>query len=256
MRPNAVKAKLAAGGTALGAFMFEFATTGIARLAADAGAEFAVFDMEHSGWSIETIRMLLATCGGTSLVPLVRVPTTEYDLIARALDMGAAGIMVPMVESAEQARRIVEFAKYPPIGRRGAAFGIAHDDYTGGDTLAKIAAANRETLLIAQVETAAGVRHVEEIAAVEGIDVLWIGHFDLSNSLGIPVQFTHPLFQDAVAKVLAACVTHRKTAGFMCADVADGRALLAKGFRMLTYSGDLWLYQQALRSGLAELRRS
>ncbi|HZN34903.1 MAG TPA: aldolase/citrate lyase family protein [Pirellulaceae bacterium] len=255
MRPNAVKAKLAAGGTALGAFMFEFATTGVARLAAEAGADFAVFDMEHSGWSIETIRMLLATCGGTSLVPLVRVPTTEYDLIARALDMGAAGIMVPMVESAEQARRIVEFAKYPPIGRRGAAFGIAHDNYTGGDTLAKIAAANRETLLIAQVETAAGVRHVEEIAAVDGIDVLWIGHFDLSNSLGIPVQFTHPMFQDAVAKVLAACATHRKTAGFMCADVADGKALLAKGFRMLAYSGDLWLYQQALRAGLAELRR-
>src|SRR5262245_42802075 len=88
MRPNAVKSKLAAGGTALGAFMFEFATTGVARLAAEAGADFAVFDMEHSGWSIETIRMLLATCGGTSLVPLVRVPTTEYDLIARAPDIG------------------------------------------------------------------------------------------------------------------------------------------------------------------------
>jgi 2-dehydro-3-deoxyglucarate aldolase/4-hydroxy-2-oxoheptanedioate aldolase len=234
--------------------MFEFATTGIPRLAAEAGADFAVFDMEHSGWTIETIRMLLASCGGTSLSPLVRVPATEYHFIARALDMGAAGIMVPMVESAEQARRIIEFAKYPPVGRRGAAFGIAHDGYTGGDTLAKIAAANRETLLIAQVETAAGVKNVEEIAAMDGIDVLWIGHFDLSNSLGIPVQFTHPLFQDAVAKVLAACQRHGKTAGFMCADAADGKALLAKGFRMLAYSGDLWLYQQALRAGLAALR--
>src|SRR5215510_7331132 len=99
MQPNAIKSKLAAGGTALGAFMFEFASTGIARLAAEAGAEFAVFDMEHSGWSIETIRLLLATCGGTNLVPMVRVPATEYHCISRALDMGAAGIMVPMVES-------------------------------------------------------------------------------------------------------------------------------------------------------------
>jgi len=254
MRPNSIKAKLAAGGTALGAFMFEFATTGVARLAAEASAEFAVFDMEHTGWSIETIRMLLATCGGTDLVPLVRVPATEYHFIARALDMGSAGIMVPMVESAEQAKRIVEFAKYPPVGRRGAAFGIAHDNYSGGDTLAKIAEANRETLLIAQVETAAGVKNVNEIAAVDGIDVLWIGHFDLSNSLGIPVQFTHPLFQDGVQKVLAACQKHGKAAGFMCADVADGRALLARGFRILAYSGDLWLYQQALRAGLAALR--
>ena len=255
MQSNVIKSKLAAGQTALGAFMFEFATTGIARLAAEAGAEFAVFDMEHTGWSVETIRMLLASCGGTNLVPLVRVPATEYHFIARTLDMGAAGIMVPMVESAEQARKIVQSAKYPPVGRRGAAFGIAHDGYNStGDTLAKIAAANRETLLIAQVETAAGVEHVEEIAAVPGIDVLWIGHFDLSNSLGIPVQFTHPLFQDAVQRVLAACQRHGKAAGFMCADAADGRALLAKGFRILAYSGDLWLYQQALRAGLAALR--
>jgi len=254
MRTNPIKTKLAAGGTALGAFMFEFATTGVARLAAEAGAEFAVFDMEHSGWSIETIRMLLATSSGMSLVPMVRVPATEYHFISRALDMGALGIMVPMVESAEQARRIVEFAKYPPVGRRGAAFGIAHDNYAGGDTLAKIAAANRETLLIAQVETAAGVKNVEEIAAVPGIDVLWIGHFDLSNSLGIPVQFTHALFQDAVQKVLTACQQHGKAPGFMCADVADGRALLARGFRILAYSGDLWLYQQALRAGLEALR--
>src|SRR5436190_8153808 len=164
MQPNSLKAKIAAGGTALGAFMFEFATTGIARLAAEAGAEFAVFDMEHTGWSIETIRMLLASCGGTNLVPLVRVPATEYHFISRTLDLGAAGIMVPMVESAEQARKIVQSAKYPPVGRRGAAFGIAHDGYNStGDTLAKIAAANREVLLIAQVETAAGVEHVEEI---------------------------------------------------------------------------------------------
>jgi 2-keto-3-deoxy-L-rhamnonate aldolase RhmA len=254
MRQNTVKAKLAAGGTCLGAFMFEFATTGVARLAAQAGAEFAVFDMEHTGWSIETIRMLLATCGGADLTPMVRVPATEYHFIARALDTGARGIMVPMVESAEQARRIVECSKYPPVGRRGAAFGVAHDDYTTGDVLDKIAAANRETLLIAQIETAAGVRHVEEIAAVNGIDVLWIGHFDLSNSLGIPVQFTHPQFQDAVQKVLAACKTHGKAAGFMCSDVASGRALLAQGFRILAYSGDLWLYQNALRQGLAELR--
>ena len=255
MRTNDVKRKVLAGGVSIGTFLFEFPTTGIGRIAAQAGAEFVVFDMEHTGWSVETIRMLVATTGPTGMVPLVRIPATEYHFIARVLDMGAMGVMVPMVESAAQAETIVAAAKYPPVGRRGAAFGVAHDDYAGGDIVEKIRTANRETLLIAQIETAAGVRHVEEIAAVEGIDVLWIGHFDLSNSLGIPGQFDHPQFQEAVAEVLAACRQHGKVPGFMASDIAGGQRLLDQGFRMLSYSGDLWIYQTALREGVAALQR-
>src|SRR5262245_1072377 len=178
MRSNGVKRKAAGGGVSIGTFVFEFNTTGIGRIAAEVGAEFAVFDMEHTGWSVETIRMLIATTRSTAMVPLVRVPATEYHFIARTLDVGAMGIMVPMVESAEQAARLVASAKYPPIGRRGAAFGVAHDDYAGGHIVEKMNSANRETLLIAQIETAAGVQYVDAIAAVPGIDVLWIGHFD------------------------------------------------------------------------------
>jgi 2-dehydro-3-deoxyglucarate aldolase/4-hydroxy-2-oxoheptanedioate aldolase len=253
MRPNHVKRKLRAGGVSIGTFMFEFSTTGIGRIAAEAGAEFAVFDMEHTGWSVETIRMLIATTRSTEMVPLVRVPATQYDFIARVLDMGAMGIMIPMCESAGQAQKLVASAKYPPVGRRGAAFTIAHDDYAAGDIVDKISSANDETLLIAQIETVAGLNNVDEIAAVSGVDVLWIGHFDLSNSLGISGQFAHPRFQDAVAKVLAACRRHQKAAGFMASDVAGGKALLDQGFRMLAYGGDLWLYQSALRNGLAAL---
>src|SRR5688572_5327143 len=106
MRTNHVKQKVQSGGISIGTFVMEFSTTGIGRLAAEAGAEFAVFDMEHTGWSIETIRLLMATTRDTPIVPLVRIPATEYHFIARALDMGALGIMSPMVESAEQAARM------------------------------------------------------------------------------------------------------------------------------------------------------
>lgn len=253
MRANPVKRALRDGGVAVGTFVFEFATTGIARLAAGAGAEFVVFDLEHTGWSLETLRGVLATVV-PPLVPVVRVPATEYHFIARALDVGAMGVMVPMVESAEQARRVVEAAKYPPAGRRGAAFGVAHDDYRGGDILATMASADAEGLLIAQVETAAGVREAEAIAAVDGIDVLWVGHFDLTNSMGIPGQFDHPDFLRAVRDVAAAARDHGKAAGYMCADVAGGRALLEQGYRALAYGGDLWLYQRALREGIAGLK--
>ena len=185
---------------------------------------------------------------------MVRIPTVQYHFIARALDVGARGIMAPMVETVEQAQLLVSSAKYPPLGRRGAAFGIAHDDYAAGNVADKIAAANDQTLVIAQIETAAGLSLVEKIAAVEGIDVLWIGHFDLTISLGIPGQFEHPAFRDAVERVLAACRSHDKAAGFLAGDIAGGKALLERGFRILAYGGDLWLYQTALRTGLDALR--
>jgi 2-dehydro-3-deoxyglucarate aldolase/4-hydroxy-2-oxoheptanedioate aldolase len=164
------------------------------------------------------------------------------------------GIMAPMVESAAQAEKLVASAKYPPVGRRGAAFTVAHDDYTGGDIVQKMQTANSQTLLIAQIETAAGLASVNEIAAVPGIDILWIGHFDLSNFLGIPGQFDHPQFTSAVDAVLAACRRHGKTPGFLASDIPGGKKLLDQGFRILAYGGDLWLYQNTLREGVAALR--
>jgi 2-dehydro-3-deoxyglucarate aldolase/4-hydroxy-2-oxoheptanedioate aldolase len=254
MQHNPVKHRLRDGGVAVGTMVFEFHTVGLPRIASAAGAEFVLLDMEHTGWSIETIKQLIATSRPVETVPLVRVPACEYHFIARVLDMGAMGVMVPMVETADQARKLVASAKYPPDGRRGAAFGIAHDAYVLGNVTETMQAANREQLLIAQIETRAGVENADAIAAVDGIDVLWIGQFDLSNSLGIPGQFDHPEFQAAVERVLAACRSHHKAAGYMALNAADGRTQIARGFRAIALSGDLWIYQQALSAGLAELR--
>ncbi len=254
MRRNTVKHNLADGRVALGTMVFEFSTTGIARIAAEAGAEFVVFDMEHTGWSMETVRGLMATSRSADLVPLVRVPATLYHFLARVMDAGAMGLMVPMVESEEQARLIVDSVKYPPTGARGAAFGIAHDDYGGGDIVGKMQSANDEQLLIAQIETAQGVANVESIAAVDGIDVLWIGHFDLTNSLGIPGQFDHPEFKAAVDRVVDAARQHGKAAGFMASSVEETCDMIKRGFRCLAYGGDLWIYQQALSRDLSRVR--
>ena len=254
MRTNQVKRTLAEGGVSIGTMVFEFNTPGIGRIASGAGAEFIVYDMEHTGWSIETIRMLMATTRAAETVPLVRVPAIQYHLLSRPLDVGAMGLMMPMVETEEQARLIVRSTKYPPDGARGSAFTLAHDDYTGGDLVAKMRQANDEILLLAQIETAAGVEQAERIAAVEGIDVLWIGHFDLTTSLGIPGQFTHPDYLRALDQVLAACHRHGKTPGIMATEVEGARSLLEQGFRALAYSGDLWIYAQALREGIDALR--
>jgi 2-dehydro-3-deoxyglucarate aldolase/4-hydroxy-2-oxoheptanedioate aldolase len=251
---NPVKRALRAGGVAVGTMMFEFATTGIARVAAEAGAEFAVFDMEHTGWSMETIRMLVATSRGSGLVPMVRVPTAQYHFIARVLDVGALGVVVPMVAGAEQARLIADSAKYPPVGRRGLAFGIAHDDYKAGDLADGMRHANDEVLVMAQIETPGGLEQADAIAAVDGIDAVWIGQYDLTTTLGIPGQFDHPDFRRAEERVLDACRRHGKTAVLSSGDPATLRRGPAAGYCMLVYLGDVWIYQQALRQGLAEAR--
>ena len=160
-----------------------------------------------------------------------------------------------MAESEEQARTSVRAAKYPPLGGRGAAFAIAYDDYEGGDAVAKMARANSEVLLIAQIETAPGIEQVERIAAVDGLDVLWVGHNDLTNSMGIPGQFDHPDYLRAIDRFLAACRAGGKAPGIMATSVDGARAALAQGFRCIAFSGDLWLYGEALRGGLDAIRR-
>jgi 2-dehydro-3-deoxyglucarate aldolase/4-hydroxy-2-oxoheptanedioate aldolase len=231
----------------------EFLTTNLPRLLRTAGAEWVLYDLEHSGYGIDRLRDLLPATSATGLVPLVRVPDAVYDSISRALDLGAQGILVPACESADEARFVAESARFPPQGRRG--FGLLYPDVwepTGlPDTLAK---ANAETLLMVQIETAAGLEAVEAIAAVDGIDVLWIGQFDLTASLGIPGELDSDLFRDAVARVLAAARANGKHVGMVCATVDDCRAMLAQGLTIVGYSFDTWLLEGALREGLAALR--
>jgi 2-keto-3-deoxy-L-rhamnonate aldolase RhmA len=255
IRPNPLKARLAGGGTAWGTMVFEFFTPGLPAIAQAAGAEFLLLDMEHSGVSVETVKTVFAGCRGLDIVPMARVPTLQYHFIARVLDAGAMGIMVPMVETAEQAAEFVAATRYPPDGKRGAAFGVvAHDDYAGGPVPEQIARANARTMVIALVETARGIENVEAIAAVPGVDVVWLGHFDLTNFLGIPAQFDHPRYVAAVERLLAACQKHGKTPGFMAGDEAWARAYKAKGFRMIAYSTDTMMLRDSLARGVGVLR--
>jgi 2-keto-3-deoxy-L-rhamnonate aldolase RhmA len=257
MRENPVKRKLMSGEASFGALAWEFVTPGLSAVLELGGAEFCIFDMEHSGLSLETMKGLIRWCRSTSVVPIVRVPSHEYRYVAGALDVGAQGLMIPMVESAEQARQIVEWAKYAPGGRRGTAFGCAHDDYRGGSAEAVVETmrrANQEGLLLFQIETVAGVQNVEEIVAVEGVDVAWVGHGDLSVSMGLPYQFDHPEHVAALERVAAAARAAGKAAGRMVTDLATGQRWLERGYRMLAYGPETALLTRALREGIDGLR--
>jgi 2-dehydro-3-deoxyglucarate aldolase/4-hydroxy-2-oxoheptanedioate aldolase len=254
MRPNTVKKKLAAGGTAVGTMIMEFGTTGVPRIAAAAGAEFAVFDMEHTGWSLDHVRTLMAASRCAELTPLVRPPAIEYHWLARTLDVGAAGVVCPFVDTPEQAEFIVRATRYPPAGRRGAAFGMAHDDYVLGDVGETMRSANAEVMVVVQIESARGLANVEQIAATPGVDAVWMGQFDLTASLGIPGQFQHPEFLAAQARILAACRKANVAAGYGSLSVGDIAAAGRQGFRLLVYLADLWIYQRALAEGISAIR--
>jgi 2-keto-3-deoxy-L-rhamnonate aldolase RhmA len=233
-----LRPRVMAGEQVLGAMVFEFFSPGVAQILKLAGCEFVLYDMEHTGLGLETLKFQVAACRGLGIAPMVRVPRGEYHFLARALDVGAQGVMVPMAESEAQARAIVEATRYPPTGRRGAAFGFSHDDYMPGSPQDKMRAADANTLVIAQIETERGVDAVEAIAAVDGIDVLWVGHFDLTNFLGIPGQFDHPKYLDAVKRVVAAGRTCGKGLGFMPTDENWARQYKALGFNMLAAGTD------------------
>ena len=254
MRGNPVKAKLARGEHAFGSMFFEFFSPGVPQIAKNAGAEFILFDMEHAGTDIGLMKQMFALCRGLDLVPMVRVPTTQYHFIARMLDLGAMGIMVPMVESKEQAQMIVSCTRYPPLGCRGAAFGVAQDDYQGGDVKEKIAAIHERTFVICQIETAKGLKNVEAIAKVDGVDCLWLGHFDLTNFMGIPAEFTHPKYLAAVKRIIAAARKYKRAAGFMAADEKWAREYVEHGFNIIATGLDSGLLQNAMASLIGGMR--
>jgi 2-keto-3-deoxy-L-rhamnonate aldolase RhmA len=255
MPENSVKRRLAAGELALGTFVMEFATPGLAQIVAAAGADFVMLDMEHSGWSFETVKQQIAHAHGAGLLPIVNPRGghrfAEHELL---LDLGAQGLMVPQVESGAQAAAIVRGTRYPPAGTRGAAFGVAHDRYRLGDVPATMRAADAGSLIVVKIESALGVANIDEIVSVPGIDVALIGHTDLSLSLGHPLQLEHPDFTAALDTGLAACRRHGKAAGCVAGDVATGRARIAQGFLVVAYSGDIWLFGGALKAGLDQLR--
>lgn len=238
----------------VGHYIGEFVTPGIGQILKAAGCDFVLLDMEHSGFGFDTVKSALRYMQAADLPCIVRVPSKEGHHIARACDVGAEGLMLPMVNSAEEAKHILEWMKYFPEGRRGVALQIAHDRYQPGPVLEKLGAANKWTTLFVLIETAEGVRNADAIAALDGVDCLWIGHVDLSCSLGIPGQFDHPTFAEATEQVVDACRRHNKSLGRLVPTVQEGVELFQMGFDFIIYSGDIWVLRNGVREAVTELR--
>ncbi len=254
MKPNRFKQVVAEGRIPVGHMIMEFGTRGIAKIMEAAGVDFVVIDMEHTGFEAERVADLIAWFKATPVAPFVRVPQGFYHFLARTMDAGALGVMVANVETGEQARSIVDAVKYAPLGARGVALGVAHTDYTAPPAAEYFAEANANTTVICLIESAKGLDNLDAIAGTPGVDVLWVGHYDLTQSMGIPGQFQHPRFLEAIRLVIETARRHGKQAGILPHNEKQAAEWIATGFNVISWSVDIAVYRDALAEGVRWLR--
>ncbi len=210
---------------------------------------WVMIDTEHAPVNPETLAAAIALLAAGGPTPLVRVGTVDPYPIKQALDAGARGVLAPLVASADEARRCVSFAKYPPVGVRGAAAAAA--SRYGLELSAYLREANDRTIVGVQIETREALDHVEEIASVPGVDLLFVGPQDLTLHLGLGDQRTHPRVREAMAQVVRACEAHGKVPGTLVVSREEKRAATDLGFRFISLASDLRFLLEGGRTFLA-----
>lgn len=250
MRANRVRQLLAANEPALGTFMSLGSPLGAEQLA-HVGFDWLVIDQEHGPIDATLTQSLLQAISTTETVPLIRVPQNGVDWIKRALDAGAYGVIVPMVNTREEAEAAVQAAKYPPLGSRSIG-GSRTRLYGGNDYVER---ANDEVLLIAQIEHRTGVENARDILSVKGVDAYFIGPGDLCASLGLPNSWDpdHPAYWEAIEKVRRAGVETGKPGGIH-ASPHRVPEMLAKGYRFIAIGFDISFMTQAATAALQGAR--
>ena len=217
-----------------------------------AGFDWAVVDMEHTPMDMMDVVHLLQAVAGTRTVPIVRLPWNDTVTVKRALDAGAQTLLFPFVQSAEEAKRAVASTRYPPDGVRGMAgmsrgsrFGTAPDHFR---------AANRQIGVVVQLETPAALDDIEAIAAVDGVDAIFLGPADLSGAMGLVGQFTHPAVMDLMSKAARRCKALGKPIGTIGSTPEVVAQYRAAGFNFVAIDSDLGLLMRAARAAVAALR--
>jgi 2-keto-3-deoxy-L-rhamnonate aldolase RhmA len=238
--PNITLERLRKGELALGFGVRQARTVDIAKIAKTCGYDWFMLDLEHNTMTIDLACQIAVAALDAGVTPLVRVPGHEHHHATRVLDGGAMGVIVPHVDTAEQARQVVRNCKYPPVGSRSVAGGMPQLGFAAHAPAETIALLNPATLLVVMLETPEAIANVEEIAAVDGIDVLLVGTNDLCATMGIPGQFGSERVSEAYREVIEAARRHGKFPGMGGVyDPALMERYIAQGMQFVLAGGDL-----------------
>jgi 2-dehydro-3-deoxyglucarate aldolase/4-hydroxy-2-oxoheptanedioate aldolase len=222
-------------------------------IVARAGYDWVVADLEHGMAGETELLGQLVAVQGTPTAALVRVVSAERMRVARVLDLGADGVVIPRLQTVGEMRETLGWMRFPPAGIRGVAAGTRGPRY-GTVPHAQLHTINERILGVFQVESGVAVEAADDLAAIDGVDVLFIGPADLSHDLGIPGEFTNPRFTDALDRVATAAAANGKAAGILLQDASEVAAYLARGYRFLGIGSDLGLIARGARTQLAEAR--
>jgi len=238
-----------------GAVLGPFSKTsdpGFIEILGHAGFDFVILDMEHGPNSVETVQQLIRAAELVGMVPIVRVKENVPSLIGEVLDVGAGGVQVPQVCDACQAEDVLERARFHPQGMRGVCRFVRAADYSAKDRFEYFKQAN-EAVIIVQLEGAEALANLEAILAVAGINIVFIGPYDLSQSLGVPGQIDHPIVEEKMKEIVAACSARGMTVGTFVDTIAAAQKWRSLGVRYISYSVDVGIFCEAARSIVEQL---
>lgn len=242
----------------LGTFV-ELGGANVVEVLGQTGIDFIIVDNEHGPFDVESSLECIRASESSGLTPLCRVREIARPAILKLLDQGAAGLIVPYIETVDQVKKLIEFGKYAPIGKRG--FSGSRKDrwsygYPGSLPLQEqMDHWNREALLIPQCETTGCLEHIEEITALDGVDGIFVGPFDLSISMGMPGDFKNPKMLDAFERILGACKAAGKLSMIFTANADWIDDYYKMGFDMVTYGMDASVMADGFRALVNRIRR-
>ena len=252
MITNKLKKVVSSGGTVIGTFIVS-ASPDLVEIAAISGFNFVVIDNEHGFICPESLQHLVRAAELRGIAPIVRIPNARESTILHTLDIGAHGIQVPQVNNAQTALEIVRYSKFAPAGRRGVAFPRAAD-YAMAEMTQYFRDVNDQTMIITHCENEECLLSLDEICAITEVDVVFIGPYDMSQSMGVIGQVTHPKVEDAVKKVLEVTKKHGKAAGIFAGSGAIAKERAKQGFQYIAIGMDTVLFGQKCKQEVSAYR--
>ena len=251
-----IKQRLKNGESIVGTMITVFDSPDIVKILKVCGFDFFMIDCEHGSYDYSDAAALLGMARAIDFPGFVRIPEARREAVLKFMDIGAEGLMLPNCDTVEQAKALVEYSKYSPLGNRGVSLMRAHTGYTRAPSATEyMQKANDETVIICQVESPTAVENIGAILDIEGVDAAFIGPNDLSQSYGLMGQFDHPTVVGAIDTVIAAAKERGKFSGIhITSPPKNLRAWMDKGMTLNLWSNDITMMMQSAREGLAQLK--